>query len=198
MNLSRHALVPGRPRRRARRVGTAVLAAAAVVSAVGGGVGAASPQSGEPVTVRWFVGLGTGAEPEQITAQETVVEEFNASQDAIELQIEIVDNERRLRDAGDPDRRRRRTGHHRPDRHPRVELFAGQFLDLEPLVESTGFDLSGYDEAQVEFWREDGRCAHRRLPFGVFPSAIVLQHGPLRRGRPRLPAGRLRRAVRRR
>ena len=23
--------------------------------------------------------------------------------------------------------------------------FAGQFLDLEPLVESTGFDLSGYD-----------------------------------------------------
>ena len=133
MNLSRQAFAPGGKRRRARRIGTAVLAAAAIVSAVGGSVGAARPQSGEPVTVRWFVGLGTGTEPEQIDAQEQLVEEFNASQDAIELQIEIVDNEVAYETlatqiaAGDA-----------PDIIGPIGIrgsnyFAGNFLDLEPL-----------------------------------------------------------------
>ncbi len=45
------------------------------------------------------------------------------------------------------------------------------FLDLEPLIESSGFDLSAYDEAQVEFWREDDG-ALTGVPFGVFPSMI--------------------------
>ena len=170
MNPSRHALVPGRPRRRARRVG-AVLAAAAVASAVGGGVGAASPQSGEPVTVRWFVGLGTGAEVEQLQAQEDLVAEFNDSQDAIELQIEIVDNEV----ASDTLATQIAAGD-APDIIGPIGIrgsnyFAGNFLDLEPLVESTGFDLSGYDEAQVEFWREDDG-ALTALPFGVFPAVL--------------------------
>jgi multiple sugar transport system substrate-binding protein len=148
-----------------------VVAAAAVVSAVGGSVGAARPQSGEPVTVRWFVGLGTGTEPEQIPAQEQLVEEFNASQDAIDLQVEIVDNTAAYQAlatqiaAGDA-----------PDIIGPVGVrgsnyFAGNFLDLEPLMESSGFDLSAYDEAQVEFWREDDG-ALTGVPFGVFPSMI--------------------------
>ncbi len=69
-------------------------------------VGAARPQSSEPVTVRWFVGLGTGTEPEQIDAQEAVVEEFNASQDAIDLEVEIVDNTDAFDGIGHTDRRR--------------------------------------------------------------------------------------------
>jgi ABC-type glycerol-3-phosphate transport system substrate-binding protein len=69
VNLTRHAFGPGVKRHRPRRAATAVLAAAAIVSAVGGSVGAARPQSGEPVTIRWFVGLGTGTEPEQLEAQ---------------------------------------------------------------------------------------------------------------------------------
>ncbi|HET9666223.1 MAG TPA: hypothetical protein VFP09_05690, partial [Desertimonas sp.] len=92
MKLSRYASAPG-GRRRSRRLVTGVLAAAAVLSAVGGTAGAVRPQSGEPVTVRWFVGLGTGAEVEQLQAQEDLVAEFNDSQDGIELQIQIVDNE---------------------------------------------------------------------------------------------------------
>ena len=71
----------------------AVLASAAIVTAVGGSVGAARPQSGEPVTIRWFVGLGTGSQPEQLDAQQQVVDEFNASQDAIVLEVELVDNQ---------------------------------------------------------------------------------------------------------
>src|SRR5688500_9177677 len=46
--------------------------------------------SGDKVQIRWFVGLGTGTNPEQVTAQEEVVADFNASQDRIELVLEIV------------------------------------------------------------------------------------------------------------
>jgi multiple sugar transport system substrate-binding protein len=159
-----------RPTRR-RRLAGLLVAAAAVVTAGGTAATAEHPASGEPVTVRWFVGIGTGAQPEQIAAQEALVEEFNASQDGIVLEIEIVDNEIAFDTlatqiaAGDA-----------PDIIGPIGVrgsnaFAGQFLDLEPLVESTGFDLSGYDPAQVEFWREPtGELT--ALPFGVFPAVM--------------------------
>ncbi|MEM9773534.1 MAG: sugar ABC transporter substrate-binding protein, partial [Chloroflexota bacterium] len=47
---------------------------------------------GEKVTIRWFVGLGTGSNEDQIPGQDAVVEAFNASQDRIELVVEYVDN----------------------------------------------------------------------------------------------------------
>ncbi|MCI0556211.1 MAG: hypothetical protein L0287_35155 [Anaerolineae bacterium] len=48
------------------------------------------PATSEKVQIRWFVGLGTGTNPEQVAVQEEVVADFNASQDAIELVLEIV------------------------------------------------------------------------------------------------------------
>ena len=123
------------------------------------------------MTIRWFVGLGTGTQPEQLEAQEGVVAEFNDSQDAIELVLEIVAEPVAYETlatqiaAGDA-----------PDIIGPIGIrgtnaFAGQFLDLEPLVESTGFDLSGYAEAQVEFWREEsGELT--ALPFAAYPSAM--------------------------
>ena len=49
--------------------------------------------------------------------------------------------------------------------------FAGQYLDLEPLIESSGFDLSIYNPEQIEVWRdEDGVLTG--LPFASYPSAI--------------------------
>jgi multiple sugar transport system substrate-binding protein len=170
VNLSTHASATGRSRRLRRQIGAGV-AAVAVLAAVGGSAGATNTQSADAATIRWFVGLGTGTEPEQVAAQEGVVEEFNASHDDIELVLELVDNDVAYEQlatqiaAGDA-----------PDIIGPIGIrgsnsFAGEFLDLEPLVESTGFDLSGYDEAQVEFWREEsGELT--ALPFGVFPSAI--------------------------
>src|SRR5512144_400624 len=35
--------------------------------------------------IRWFVGVGTGDQPEQIPTEEEVVNDFNASQDKIQL-----------------------------------------------------------------------------------------------------------------
>lgn len=125
----------------------------------------------EKVRIRWFIGLGTGGNPEQIEAQENVVAAFNASQDSIELVLEIVDNDiaydtlKTQIAAGNP-----------PDVVGPVGVrganeFKGLWLDVEPLVKSTGYDLSDFDPAQVEFWRFAGEGLVG-LPFGVYPSFI--------------------------
>src|SRR5690349_13419653 len=51
---------------------------------------AAPADNGDRVKIRWFVGLGTGTNPEQIAVQDEVVADFNSSQDKIELEIEVV------------------------------------------------------------------------------------------------------------
>src|SRR5262245_49357064 len=43
-----------------------------------------------PFTITWFVGLGTGTNPEQIDAQNQVVQNFNDSHDDIELVINVA------------------------------------------------------------------------------------------------------------
>ena len=51
---------------------------------------AAEDTTSDKVQIRWFVGLGTGTNPEQVAIQEEVVADFNASQSEIELVLEIV------------------------------------------------------------------------------------------------------------
>jgi multiple sugar transport system substrate-binding protein len=125
--------------------------------------------SGDKTEVRWFIGLGAGAQPEQLAAQETVVEEFNASQDEIELVIEVVDN-----DVAYETLATQMASDNPPDIIGPVgrdgsNAFAGQFLNLEPLVESTGFDTSIWPAQTVENFREtDGTLPG--LPFASFPS----------------------------
>ena len=46
---------------------------------------------GEKVQVRWYVGLGAGSDAPVIPLQEEFVAEYNASQDQIELVLEVVD-----------------------------------------------------------------------------------------------------------
>lgn len=124
----------------------------------------------EPVTITWFVGLGTGTNQEQIDAQNQVVEEFNASQDEIELQINIGASFETSRDtlstliaAGTP-----------PDIIGPVGVggsnaFADQWLDLQPQVDASGFDLSIFDPALVDLYRnEEGELLG--IPFAVYPS----------------------------
>lgn len=125
--------------------------------------------SGDKVVVKWFVGLGTGGNEAQIEAQNQVVADFNASQDAIEVQVEYVQNEvaydtlATLIASGDaPDI----VG---PVGTNGANSFPENWLDLAPLVESTGYDLSQYPEAAVDFYRtEDGGLVG--LPFAVFPA----------------------------
>lgn len=125
--------------------------------------------AGDRVQIRWYVGLGAGAQPEQIEAEEAVVAAFNASQSEIELVVEFVENDTAYDTlstqiaAGNP-----------PDIIGPVgrdgsNAYAGLYLDLEPLIASTGFDVSRWPEATVEGFRDaDGKLYG--LPFASYPS----------------------------
>lgn len=125
---------------------------------------------GDVTTIRWYVGLGTGTQPEQLEGQQAVVEAFNAEHDDIELVLEIVPEDQAYDTlqtqiaAGNP-----------PDIVGPVGVrgmngFRDAILDLTPLIEESGYDLSDYPEALVEFWYQDDKQVG--IPFAVFPSYI--------------------------
>jgi multiple sugar transport system substrate-binding protein len=129
-----------------------------------------SVQAQDKIVVTWFVGLGTGTQPAQIDAQNQVVADFNASQDAIELVINIGADFTTSRDtfstlvaAGTA-----------PDIVGPVGVggsnaFQDVWADLTPLVEAASFDLSVFDPALVDLYRTgDGQLLG--IPFAVFPS----------------------------
>ena len=124
----------------------------------------------EKVQIRWFVGLGTGTNPEQVAVQEEVVSDFNASQDHIELVLEIVPF-----DAARDSLSTQIAADAGPDIVGPVGWggsndFYGQWLDISPQIESSGFDTSIFDPALLTFYQtEEGQVG---LPFAVFPGAM--------------------------
>lgn len=121
--------------------------------------------------VRWFVGLGTGTNAEQITTQEEVVADFNASQDEIQLILEIYP----YNAARDTLSTQIASGNG-PDIVGPVGWggsndFFGQWLDIAPQIKETGFDTSIFDPALVKFYQVEGQ-GQVGLPFAVFPGAI--------------------------
>ncbi|HKI46116.1 MAG TPA: extracellular solute-binding protein [Balneolales bacterium] len=131
----------------------------------------AEPATGDKVQIRWFVGLGTGTDPEQVTTQEEVVSDFNASQDKIELVLEIVpfDSARdtlstQIASGAGPDI----VG---PVGWGGSNDFYGQWLDISPYMGD--FDTSIFDPALVKFYQtEEGQVG---LPFAVYPGAMYFQ-----------------------
>ncbi len=142
------------------------LALSLLVALLFGGLALAQTQ------VRWYVGLGAGSDEPVIPIQEEFVANFNASQDDIELILEIVDNDQAADvlatqvAAGNP-----------PDIIGPVGIrgrnqFPGIFADLTPFIEATGYDLSDYDPALVEVYNVEGE-GQIGIPFAVFPSYIT-------------------------
>jgi multiple sugar transport system substrate-binding protein len=147
----------------------AVIGLMIVASMVLVACGAGGAASG-PVKVRWFVGLGTGTNPEQVAVQEEVVKDFNAANPDIELVLEIVPYD----SARDTLSTQIASGEG-PDIVGPVgwggsNAFYGQWLDISPQIESSGFDTSVFDPALLEFYQtEEGQVG---LPFAVFPGAV--------------------------
>jgi len=120
------------------------------------------------VQIRWFVGLGAGTDGPIIALEEAFVEDYNNSQDEIELVLEVVDNTQ----AFDVLNTQIAAGN-APDIVGPMGIrgrasFPGVWLDLDPLIESTGYDLSDFDPELVDFYRveDEGQLG---LPFAVFP-----------------------------
>lgn len=131
------------------------------------------PAAAEKVQIRWFIGLGTGANNEQVPVEQEVVDAFNASQDRIELVMEVVTNE-----ASRDTLATEIASGNGPDVIGPVgwggsNSFYGQWLDMSPYIDSSGFDTSVFDPALVDFYQtEEGQVG---LPFAVFPAAVYFQ-----------------------
>jgi multiple sugar transport system substrate-binding protein len=121
------------------------------------------------VLIRWFVGLGTGAQPDQIADEQKVVTEFNESQDKITLSLEIYQNTTAYDilstqiAAGNP-----------PDIIGPVGFrgfysYGDQLLDLQPFIDKNNYDLSGIDESILAAYKE-GFGGQVGIPFAIYPS----------------------------
>ena len=127
--------------------------------------------AGGVVEIRWFCCLGGGDAPEQVEVEQKVAEDFNASHPNIHLTFEAVPYARRPRRARHPDRRRATA---RTSSGPvgigGAEAFHGQWLDLQPLIDKTGYDMSQFPESTVVALqrrrRGPGRHPVRGLPVG--------------------------------
>jgi len=128
-----------------------------------------APAAG-PVLIRWSIGIGTGADPAQVTIENDVANDFNASQSAIHLVIEVIPNA----SARDTIATEIAAGAG-PDIVGPVgwvgsNAFAGQWLDIAPYLQSTNYDTSKFESALVDMYQtEQGTVG---LPFAVYPSAI--------------------------
>jgi multiple sugar transport system substrate-binding protein len=163
------------------RLGAVLVSLGLVLAACGGttstssGAPSASEGTGEPVTIRWFCCLGAGDNGEtQVPTERAVVEAFNASHPNIKLELEVVDYDSAF-DAMSVEV----AGGNAPDIVGPVgvsgaEAFHGQWLDLAPLIESTGYDLSQFSQGSVEFYNIGGE-GQIGLPFAIYPSMFFYQ-----------------------
>ncbi len=131
--------------------------------------------AGPRTQVRWYVGLGTGSDKDQIPVQKKFVEKYNASQDKIELVVEIVTNGNGVI-ARDNLKAQIAAGN-APDivgpvgKYGRAQ-FKGSWLDVAPLIKEANLDLNGVDQALIDFVKDDG--VQVGLPYALFPSFIFV------------------------
>src|SRR5919198_1447144 len=127
--------------------------------------------AGGRTVIKWYVGLGTGTDPKQVDIQRAVVDQFNKSQERIYIALQIVGNT-----VASTTLATQIAAGNVPDIVGPVgtvgrATFDGNFLDLTPYIQSSGMDLSVYDQAVVNAYNIPGQ-GQIGLPFAVFPSYV--------------------------
>jgi multiple sugar transport system substrate-binding protein len=135
---------------------------------------ASSSTSGEVVSVKWFCCLGTGDDPSQLKVEQKVVDDWNKAHPDIKL----VFDHAAYNGARDALATEIASGNG-PDIVGPVglggaEAFHGQWLDLAPLIEKTGYDLSQYGQDAVDFYKAGGE-GQVGIPFAIYPSELYFQ-----------------------
>ncbi|HYH93041.1 MAG TPA: hypothetical protein VD763_07765 [Candidatus Saccharimonadales bacterium] len=125
--------------------------------------------------IRWFVGLGAGGQPQQIQVQTDFVTAFNndpANKDKAYISLEIYDNKvaanilkTQIAAGNAPDI----IG---PVGVEGLNLFADQLVDLQPFIDSTGFDMTKFDPALVDFFKIGKGGTTIGVPFATYPSML--------------------------
>lgn len=123
------------------------------------------------IEIRWFIGLGAGTQEAQVTAQQAIADEFNASQDRINLTLEVA-----AQSPFDVLATEIAAGN-APDIVGPMGIrgrasFPGVWLDLTDLIATNNYDLNDFDPALVDFYRLPGQ-GQLGLPFAVYPSYIT-------------------------
>lgn len=123
------------------------------------------------ILIRWFVGLGTGAQPDQIADEQAVVADFNASQDKIVLSLEIYQNTTAYDILST-----QIAANNPPDIIGPVGFrgfysYGDQLLDLAPHMARANFDTSDMDPAILKAYSE-GFGGQVGIPFAIYPSFI--------------------------
>ena len=134
----------------------------------------AEAQNPDQVEIRWYIGLGTGDAPELQAPQQAVVDAFNASHPNIHLTMEVV-----LYAQAYETLATQVTSGNPPDIVGPVgvsgaEGFHGLWLDLDPYVQKTSYDLTAFDKGAVDFYKVGGEGL-LGLPYAIYPSMIFYQ-----------------------
>jgi multiple sugar transport system substrate-binding protein len=134
---------------------------------------ATASQTGESVDIRWFTGLGMEAGPDQLKAQQAVVDTFNATvgkENHIRLTLDTVYSglarttlAARIDAGNGPDI----VG---PTGMVAAHDFEDQWLDLDPYIALAGFDTYVYPTALLDIYQSKGETT--ALPFMVYPSVV--------------------------
>jgi multiple sugar transport system substrate-binding protein len=133
---------------------------------------AATEAAGEPVEIRWYIGLGTGGSPEQVEQEQAIVDDFNAEHDDIELVMEVVENQQATNILATQIAAGEGPDIIGPTGILGLYNFQQNLLDITPLIESAGYSLDDFDPSMVEYYQFGPGGGQAGLPFAIFPSAL--------------------------
>ena len=145
--------------------------------------------------IRWYCCLGAGDAPDQVEVEKKVIDDFNAAHDDVQIAGEFV-----LYAQAYDTLATEIAGGNPPDIIGPVgfggaNAFAGHWLDLQPLIDSTGFDTTQCESSQVDYFKVgDTRKACRSRSI---PSELYYQRGRVPGDRHQRAAAQVRRRLRR-
>lgn len=142
----------------------------AVVAAIMLGVAPHSTRAAAPVTVRLFIGLGAGTNPEQIPPEKALADEWNAAHQDIKLELDIVPNNQ-ARDALLTEL----AGDNPPDIVGPAGIkglyqSSDAWADISALMKANKVDTSDMDKATLKLYELNGKQI--AIPLGIYPSFL--------------------------
>jgi multiple sugar transport system substrate-binding protein len=123
-----------------------------------------------PAALRWYCCLGAGDAPEQQPGEKDAAKGFATKYPGSSLKIEITGYDAavdvlstQLGGGNPPDV----SG---PNGIGGLASFKGQWTDLAPYLSQSAYDLTVYDQATIDFFKQDG--AQIGVPFDLYPSML--------------------------
>ena len=153
------------------RRGLRLISLAAIAVLVVGACGGSKSSGGGAVTVRWFVGLGSGTQPSQIDAQKKFVADYNKANKSIQIKLEIIPSS----NATDTLKTEMAAGN-APDIIGPVGVggrngFYGTLADLTKLASDNKFDLTQFPTDMVNILKQGDSLVS--LPYAIYPAFIL-------------------------